>query len=541
MDSPRRRHDREWVKRIIQSLEAEIEDNEQIPVSIFTIPKTLISPKIEAYAPQQVALGPYHHRRSDLYEMERYKLSSARRTQKKLTTGKLRDLVARFMKYESRIRAYYNKYLDFDGETLAWMLAVDAAFLLEYLQTFNTEMAASLTRIASNMSHLIDFTRRKFLGRAILRDIIMLENQIPLFLLRELLGFHQIENPNDVLAKMVKGLYEVISPIKAVDDFASYEEEFLAKGNHLLELMYYMLVPATNQGGSITISVGVEDQVDKEEHEREGCFRKAFTSMSNALSRLCSAPTRCIRGILGLEGIKIMVKLPLVIIRKIRGVATEGVLENLITSAGEVAGGVDSSHSQTDATPLAEELTIPNVTQLSNAGIKFHPANGGLTTIEFDLSSTTFYLPTVDLDDNSEVVMRNLIAYEASVGPGMMALLRYVDLMKGIIDGDEDVKLLREAGIVLNHLKSDAEVVKLWDNMSKGVTATKVPVLDKAINGINTYYEARWSVRAKRFMKKYVFGSWALLTFLAANILLLLTALEAFCSVYDCSRWISSK
>ncbi|XP_058111589.1 putative UPF0481 protein At3g02645 [Magnolia sinica] len=539
MDSPLRRHDLKWVEQISRSLEVEFEDK-QIPVSIFTIPKTLASTKVEAYAPQQVALGPYHHHRSDLYEMERYKLSSARRTQKQLTTGKLRDVVARFMEHESCIRANYHKYLDFDGETLAWMLAIDAAFLLEYLQGFNTESAASLTRIPSNMLHLIDYTGRKIACRAILRDIIMLENQIPLFLLRELLGFHQHENPDEVLAMMVKGLHKVLSPFKAMDDFASNEEEFLATGHHLLELLYYMLVPATNQGGSVAISVEIEDQVEKQEQEKEGRFSKAFPSMSNVLSCVFLAPAHCIRRILGLKGIKVMLKLPLQIIGMIRGgFSTKDALEKIITSVVGVAEDVDSSASQTD-TPLVEELTIPNVTQLSNAGIKFHPARGGFTTIEFDLLSTTFYLPTIDLDENSEVVMRNLIAYEASVGMEVMVLTRYTDLMKGIIDGEEDVKLLREAGIVLNHLKSDAEVVMLWDSMSKGITATKAPVLDKAINRINTYYGTRWNVRAKRLMKKYLYGSWALLTFLAAIVLLLLTALQAFCIMHNCSRSISS-
>ncbi|XP_058111590.1 putative UPF0481 protein At3g02645 [Magnolia sinica] len=540
LDSPQWRHDHKWVEQIGRSIEAEFEDSEGIPVSIFTIPKALASAKVEAYAPQQVALGPYHHRRSDLFDMERYKLSSARRTETRLNVGKFRDLVARFMEHESLIRANYYKYLDFDGETLAWMLAVDAAFLLEYLQTVNTEMGASLTTISSNMSHMIDYTGRKLACRAILRDIIMLENQIPLFLLRELLGFHQHENPNKVLAMMVKGLYKVLSPIKAMDDFPSNEEEFLGRGHHLLELLYYTLVPATNRGGSITISIEIEDQVEKQEQEKEGCLREAFTSISNALPCLCSAPTGCIRWFSRLKGMKVMLKLPLQIIGRIRGVATKNRLQNLIALVEEVAEDVDSSPSQMDKTPLVEELTIPSVTQLSNAGIKFHPSKGGLSTIEFDLPSTTFYLPTIDLDENTEVVMRNLISYEASVGPEEMALTRYTDLMKGIIDTEEDVKLLREAGIVLNHLKSDTDVVMLWDSMSKCAMATKVPVFDKAINDINKYYEARWDVRAKRFVKKYLFGSWALLTFLAANILLLLTALETFCFMYNCSRRISS-
>ena len=38
--------------------------------------------KLQAYVPRLVALGPYHHFCSELYEMERYKLAIAGRLQK---------------------------------------------------------------------------------------------------------------------------------------------------------------------------------------------------------------------------------------------------------------------------------------------------------------------------------------------------------------------------------------------------------------------------------------------------------------------------
>lgn len=38
-------------------------------------------PDPDSYAPQQVAIGPYHYWRQELYEMERYKIASAKRFQ----------------------------------------------------------------------------------------------------------------------------------------------------------------------------------------------------------------------------------------------------------------------------------------------------------------------------------------------------------------------------------------------------------------------------------------------------------------------------
>jgi hypothetical protein len=112
--------------------------------------------------------------------------------------------------------------------------------------------------------------------------------------------------------------------------------------------------------------------------------------------------------------------------------------------------------------------------------------------------------------------------------------------MNGIIDGDGDVALLRQRGVVLNRMKSDGEVTKLWNGMSKSTRLTKVRAVDMAVEEMNRYYNGRWRVKTKRFLRKYVFNSWQLLTFLAAIMMLMLTTLQAFCSVYTCSRWFGA-
>ncbi|KDP37018.1 hypothetical protein JCGZ_06074 [Jatropha curcas] len=148
----------------------------------------------------------------------------------------------------------------------------------------------------------------------------------------------------------------------------------------------------------------------------------------------------------------------------------------------------------------------------------------------------TFYLPIVSIDVNTEVVLRNLVAYEASNASGPLVFTRYTELMNGIIDTDEDVKLLREKGIILNRLKSDQEAADLWNGMSKSIRLTKVPFLDKVIEDVNKYYDGRWKIKVGNFVKHYVFGSWQFLTLVAAIFLLLLMTLQAFCSVYNCAR-----
>ncbi|GJY55308.1 putative UPF0481 protein, partial [Tanacetum coccineum] len=200
-------------------------------------------------------------------------------------------------------------------------------------------------------------------------------------------------------------------------------------------------------------------------------------------------------------------------------------------------GGDESKDDGDDSkAPLIEEITIPSVMEMAKAGILFSPVNGGISDISFDNKTSTLSLPVINLDVNTEVYLRNLVAYEACVAAGPLVVARYTELMNGIIDTEEDAKYLRERGIVLNHLKSDKEVADLWNGMSKSVKLTKVPKMDKVIEDVNKRYGKTWRVKLSKFMKAYVFGSWRILTLLAALFMLFLSFVQAFCSVYTCAR-----
>nr|GEY19608.1 putative UPF0481 protein At3g02645 [Tanacetum cinerariifolium] len=149
-------------------------------------------------------------------------------------------------------------------------------------------------------------------------------------------------------------------------------------------------------------------------------------------------------------------------------------------------GGDESKDDGDDSkAPLIEEITIPSVMEMAKAGILFSPINGGISDISFDNKTSTLSLPVINLDVNTEVYLRNLVAYEACVAAGPLVVARYTELMNGIIDTEEDAKYLRERGIVLNYLKSDKEVADLWNGMSKSVKLTKVPKMDKVIEDVN--------------------------------------------------------
>ncbi|CAL9038623.1 putative UPF0481 protein At3g02645 [Musa acuminata AAA Group] len=535
-----------WVIQIRHTLEEEHDDDMGIPVSVFNVPKCLQVTKPEAYVPQLIAVGPYHHWRPELYEMERYKLAAARRTQKQFHTIKLQHLIEQFTKLEHKIRAHYHRYLDFNGDTLAWMMAVDASFLLEFLQVYAVQEEGEgegkvLRRLSSRMSHLVDYTGRKSAHNVILRDIMMLENQIPLFLLRKILELQcsSIEVADGTLTKMLTGLLKELSPFKLMDNFPCID---VAQHAHLLELLYYVLVPKSDDDGDDN---EIEEQNDEaapkeQKYGNSGYVRQLLDAVWKIGSSLNGAPIRFIKGVIVSRPVKLVVQVPWKILTSLPGFSiVKQPVENFFSFQGEESSRAQdpSSTNSIHKPPLVEEIMIPSVTELIDAGVKFLPTHGDLTTVAFDVKTVTFYLPTVSLDVNTEVILRNLVAYEASAATGPLVFTRYTELMNGIIDTDEDVKLLRERGVVLNRMKSDGQVAKLWNGMSRSVRLTRVAFLDKVIEDVNKYHNSRWRVKLWRFMKKYVFSSWQVLTFVGAILLLILTGLQAFCSVYTCSRW----
>uniref|UniRef100_A0A6N2M8A7 Uncharacterized protein n=1 Tax=Salix viminalis TaxID=40686 RepID=A0A6N2M8A7_SALVM len=521
----------QWVINIGRALEKELEDgDDQDPVSIFTVPRTLMSSRPDSYTPQQLSLGPYHYLSPDLQEMEWYKISAAKKLQTQLLFRNFENLVEQLIKLEPKIRACYHRYLNFNAETLAWMMALDVSFLLEFLQIYSIRETKSSSRvmITSRMSHLIDYSRRKSAHHVILRDMVMLENQIPMFIVRKVLEFQylSVESADEMMLSMILGLAKELSPFKTIELPSSMK---ILEHSHLLDFLYAIIVPKVEE----PIEIEFEEVADHQGSDRGFGFDSSFgkqllKEIWKMFSQLTTGPAVLLKNIV--SSVTIPLKFSWTILSKLLHISSDD--DDPVKPESE---GFSTSKNKP---PLVEEITIPSVTQLTNSGVSFIPTRGDISTINFDREKASLYLPMISLDTNTEVVFRNLIAYEMSNASGPLIFTRYIELLNGIIDTEEDVRLLRERSIIFNRLKSDEEVANLLNEMNdfKAIRLTKAPLLDKVIGDVNEYYESLWMVRMRKFMKRSVLCSWQYLTLLAAILLLLLMAIESFCTVFQCYR-----
>jgi len=231
-----------WVIQINQMVsETNVSLLKKIPVCIYQVPKSLSSAKPEAFAPQLIAIGPYNHFCPKLYPMERFKVLSAKAVLDHFQKHDLKQIVEEFRNTATFIRASYHKYLDLKDETLLYTVAIDALFLLNFYHNYLNEKFSG-----SFMAGLEDRVRLrgvKLTKDAIIRDILMVENQIPTYSLLKILVLQSSEPPHlvqDYLGSMLLSFCHQHSPLRLTHGTSC--SEAVSKHYHVLDLMYRLVV-----------------------------------------------------------------------------------------------------------------------------------------------------------------------------------------------------------------------------------------------------------------------------------------------------------
>ncbi|KAI4346918.1 hypothetical protein L6164_007781 [Bauhinia variegata] len=187
--------------------------------------------------------------------------------------------------------------------------------------------------------------------------------------------------------------------------------------------------------------------------------------------------------------------------------------------------------ARTNANKKEKYISYRNIQELKSAGIRVkRQKNSSLKNITF--SSSVFggklHLPQLILEDSTVTILLNMIAYEmCSDFENKFEICSYVNLLDLLIDSSEDVKELRSAGILHNSLGSDEEVVELFNTISSGLLHD--PNLYSGISEVmEKHYKKKLSVWVAEAYYSYFRSPWTIIAFLAALIVLVLTALQTW-------------
>ncbi|KAJ3671780.1 hypothetical protein LUZ60_007859 [Juncus effusus] len=181
--------------------------------------------------------------------------------------------------------------------------------------------------------------------------------------------------------------------------------------------------------------------------------------------------------------------------------------------------------------PDSSSEIIRSAMELYEAGIGFRPSNTtSLRDIKFNHG--VLMIPSVVVDDTTEFMFLNLMAFERlHVGAGH-EVTSYVFFMDNIIDSAKDVSLLSAKGIIQNAVGSDKAVAKLFNSLSKDVVLEPESNLDAVQRMVNSYYKQPWNMWRANLCHTYFRSPWAFLSLVAAIFLLVMTVLQTVYTVF---------
>ncbi|XP_027076757.1 UPF0481 protein At3g47200-like [Coffea arabica] len=446
----------EWVISIREKLDHANQDDDAVTWSklcIYRVPQYLREGDDKAYLPQIVSLGPYHHNKKRLRNMDPHKWRAVYHILKR-TNQDIKLYLDAIKELEERARACYEGPICLSSNEFVEMMVLDCCFILELFRG----AAEGFNHLGYSRNDPIFAMRGSM--HSIQRDMIMLENQIPLFVLDRLFGL-QMGQPDlkGIVAKLALRFFDPLTPT---------DEPLTNSDRTKLESSLghtSAFDPLAELGGLHSLDV----------------FRRS-------LLRIGPQPT------------------PRIWVKR-------------------------WSHSNRVADKRRQQL-LHCVTELREAGINFKKRK---TDRFWDVKfkNGVLKIPRLLIHDGTKSLFLNLIAFEQCHLDSTNYITSYVVFMDNLINSPEDVSVLHYDGIIEHWLGSDAEVADLFNRLCQEVVFDiNDSYLSPLSQQVNRYCEHRWNTWRATLSHKYFNNPWAIISFVAAVVLLLLTLAQTFYGIY---------
>ncbi|XP_038714453.1 UPF0481 protein At3g47200-like [Tripterygium wilfordii] len=164
-------------------------------------------------------------------------------------------------------------------------------------------------------------------------------------------------------------------------------------------------------------------------------------------------------------------------------------------------------------------VSIPSATELNEAGVGFkRNRNANLEDISFKRGNLKVP-PPIMVDDDTEMMLLNLIAFEQQhVGAGNQ-IASYIFLMDNLIDNEKDVVLLESRDIIENDVGSEKAIAQLFKSLAKNITLDPDSNLNEVLANVKIYSEKPWNKRKAYLNRTYFRNPWAPISLTASVVL----------------------
>ncbi|THG06352.1 UPF0481 protein At3g47200-like [Camellia sinensis] len=365
------------MERLVKSIREKLDKLSSPPPEccVYKVPKKLKKINEEAYTPLRVSIGPLHHGKEGLEDMEEHKLRYFNDFMRR--SGKsLEELVKIMEEMEKEIRDCYVETINLESETFLEIILVDAAFIIEVLLRY------WFPRLITPNDRTF---RKPWMINDIKHDLLLLENQLPFFVLQYLfemtninLGINDYETMSDSFISLTLNWLESVSIIQELPVLENVNPSTV---RHFLDLLRSCLIPMKDSQASVP------------EEIRPSKVKQFIDFL------------RCFMPRQSLQQTETKFKIP-----------------------------------------SATALKIPSATELHEAGVKFEVSSSkNLFDIKF--RGNILEIPHTRIVDVTESLLRNIIAYEEYHCDAQF-FGDYTMIMDYLINTNEDVNLLVRAQII---------------------------------------------------------------------------------------------
>ncbi|XP_052290027.1 UPF0481 protein At3g47200-like [Citrus sinensis] len=198
---------------------------------------------------------------------------------------------------------------------------------------------------------------------------------------------------------------------------------------------------------------------------------------------------------------------------------------------------IQTAPPNTEQVKNEEFIRIRCATELQEAGIKFEKIPK--TTMDelpelpilFEEAKGIMKISELTIDNGTESLLRNLTDYEQYQNTRYGPLVSYIDVMDGLINTVKDVKILCESGILTNCLGDEEVVAQMFNRLGVCVRLPPENNYKEMLKNVNKYCDRKWNKWMANLWHNYFNTPWAIISFFAALVLLILAAVQTVFSV----------
>ncbi|CAH2063380.1 unnamed protein product [Thlaspi arvense] len=174
-----------------------------------------------------------------------------------------------------------------------------------------------------------------------------------------------------------------------------------------------------------------------------------------------------------------------------------------------------------------------NAVKLDSRGVKFEAVDEEFSVaVRFDAKTGCLKIPCFKADDDIEITLRNVMAFEQSHHPYNAYVSDYVTFLDFLIDTEKDVDFLVEKGIIKNWLGHHGTVSKLVNKlclevMDDGSSYSKIA------SDVIAHYDDECNKARSILRRVYFTNLWRGTATVTAACILLLTLIQTVTSIID--------